>query len=150
MSEETKNKKNSAPTAKRKSVQKTKGKPSGNHGAELVALKKVENTKSLLWSKIETGVVAIGMVALVVLGTFSIATSKQTVFIQTDNTGRTVPLVPLSNPKHSDAFVEDWFNKCMVETFDFYHKNMDEHLNEMKGKCFNEAGYKSLLSGLID
>lgn len=123
---------------------------SGARGGDQVAERRNYYQRLLFWAKISASVTGISAVLLVSLGIFSIATSKETHYFQVDHQNRIVSLVPLSQPRHSNAFVADWLNKCMVETFDFYYGNMDRHLNSMNGKCFNDSGFRSLMSGLKD
>lgn len=153
MTEQNNNPKNKPlPSASKKTARapatKKSGKPSGNHGAEVVALFRQDNIKRLFWAKIETIGVIGAALALVLFAGFSVVTSKQVAYFQLDNTGRAVPLVPLTNPKHGDAFIQSWLEKCVVGTFDFYYKTMDKHLTQMKGECYNDAGYASLINGL--
>jgi hypothetical protein len=117
-------------------------------GADLVAERRSFYRKSLSQSRMSAIVTGVSALALVTIGFFTIATSKETVYFQIDNENRIVSLVPLSEPRHSNAFVADWLNKCIVSTFDFYYGNMDRKLDSMKGKCFSERGYESLISGL--
>lgn len=145
------------PPVKGKAVQKSpSGKPVAKKGvnsaqpkgADLVAERRSFFTSSLFWSKVRTIVSGSSAVLLLGLGAFFAFTSKTTVFFQIDDQHRIVDLVPLSQPRHSDAFVGDWLNKCMVKTFDFYYGNIDRHLSSMKGECYNDAGFNSLMAGL--
>jgi hypothetical protein len=130
-----------------KSSEKSSSQKSGK-GADLVAERRSFYRKSLSQSKISAIVTGVSALALVAIGFFTIATSKETVYFQIDNENRIVSLVPLTEPRHSNAFVADWLNKCMVSTFDFYYGDMDRKLDSMKGRCYSERGFESLISGL--
>jgi len=138
-------------------AKKSPGKPQGKQpekkdskhlASDQVQERRIFYGRQVLWTKISAICTSISVVLLLAIGSFFVMTSKTTVYFQVDDQGQIVPLIPLSQPKHSDAFVGDWLNKCLVETYDFYHGNMDRHLQDMQGKCYNDEGHQSLMNGL--
>lgn len=120
----------------------------GQLASDQVQERRIFYGRQVLWTKISAICTSIGVLLLLAIGSFFVMTSKTTVYFQVDDQGQIVPLVPLSQPKHSDAFVGDWLNQCLVETYDFYYGNMDRHLQGMQGNCYNEEGFDSLINGL--
>lgn len=68
-------------------------------------------------------------------------------FAGTDD-GRFVKLIPLSKPFHSDSVVQDWVNKCIVESFSFNFSDMRRQLNKSMSACYTKQGAQALQSEL--
>lgn len=121
-----------------------------NSSTELVIEKRKANEKVVKWLKIDAVISVVVCVTLLFLA-IGVVTSKNTeVFLATDSEGRFKELTPLYQPKHSNAFVGDWLNKCLVKTFDFSYANYDRRLGEVINECYSEDGAKSLQNALIN
>lgn len=117
--------------------------------SELIIEKRKLNQESSKWLKIDAVVSIVVCVALMFLAVGVVSSKRTEVFFQVNPQGQIKELTPIYMPKHSNAFVGDWLNKCLVDTFDFSYVNYQKRLTEVTNNCYSPEGRKSLENALI-
>lgn len=118
--------------------------------SQLALEKRKNNEKNMKWLKIESAVSVVVCLILLFLAIGVVTSKTREVFIAADQQGRYKTLTPLYQPKHSNAFVGDWLNKCLVKTFDFSYANYERKLAESVDECFSDEGSVSLKNALVN
>lgn len=117
--------------------------------SELIVEKRKLNQEQTRWYKIDAIVSVAVCIALLFISIGVVSSKRTELFFNVDPQGRVVELTPIYLPKHSNAFVGDWLNKCLVDTFDFSYVNYKKRLTETTDLCYSPEGRKSLENALI-
>jgi len=86
----------------------------------------------------------IGLILALLLLIFIWVSDRQPVYFAGTPSGEFKRLVPLNNPLYTDAVVQDWSNKCLVDTLSFNFTNFKPHLSKQMALCFTDAGGEAL------
>lgn len=117
--------------------------------SELIIEKRKLSQANTKWLKVDAVISIVVCLALLFLSIGVVSSKRTEVFFQVDNQGQIKELTPIYMPKHSNAFVGDWLNKCLIDTFDFSYVNYKKRLTEVTNKCYSPEGRKSLENALI-
>lgn len=140
---------------KGKSSQEVKKRPSektvkSQSISELIIEKRKLAQSNTRWLKIDAVISIVVCVALLFLSIGVVSSKKTEVFFQVNAQNQFKELTPLYMPKHSNDFVGDWLNKCLIDTFDFSYVNYQKRLTEVTNKCYSPEGRKSLENALVN
>lgn len=117
--------------------------------SELIIEKRKLSQANTKWLKVDAVISVLVCIALLFLSIGVVSSKRTEVFFQVNNQGQIKELTPIYMPKHSNAFVGDWLNKCLIDTFDFSYVNYGRRLTEVTNSCYSPEGKKSLENALI-
>ncbi len=94
----------------------------------------------------------LGVLALISTGlTYTAVTQKtEPAYFVAYEDGRLAPMIPMSQPNHSQQVVAQWLTHALTDTFDFHFGNIEQELNDAAAKWFTQAGADALIQTWVE